>query len=240
MSLERHFSRICTSLRIPWAYSLTSMASLGLSKRADSPNAAMSQERLSPIVSVPACFQLISSRSRSRRSVAPSCLGFSVRCRWAQPERDMTGLHRFIDDREQILAQLAQVNFIPQRCAERLQRFSSIILATIETSVDDGLNASSQGLEESRNGEGRDHKGDGRLGELAGEQAYQRAETDDQTNVDQSQQDCERAIDQRTIDHNINIPQPRAQNGNGEKNGDNGEGHAEKGVQTSQHGVILD
>jgi hypothetical protein len=39
--------------------------------------------RLSPILSAPACFQLISSRSESRRSVAPSRLVFSGWCRWA-------------------------------------------------------------------------------------------------------------------------------------------------------------
>ncbi len=45
--------RRTTSLRIPWAYSLTSTASLGLSKRADSPNAAMSHQsrQMTPIAS---------------------------------------------------------------------------------------------------------------------------------------------------------------------------------------------
>src|SRR2546421_552644 len=71
MSLERHFSRICTSLRIPWAYSLTSTASLGLSKRADAPNAAMSHQsrQMTPFLTV---------RLRKARSILVCLVGQAV------------------------------------------------------------------------------------------------------------------------------------------------------------------
>ena len=46
----------------------------------------------------------------------------SVVFRWTQPQRDMCWLHRLLHDCEQVLTQLAQVHFIAQRGAERLQR----------------------------------------------------------------------------------------------------------------------
>ncbi len=39
----------------------------------------------------------------------PSLLVFSVPFNWTQPERDMRGLHRILNDVEQVLTQLAQV-----------------------------------------------------------------------------------------------------------------------------------
>src|SRR5438045_1056185 len=94
---------------------------------------------LSPILSEPACLQVISSRSRSRRSLAPGVLGFSVGCSWAQPERDMYGLHRLLHHGQHLPAQLIQVNFLAQGGAESGERLGCIVLATVETSVKDGL-----------------------------------------------------------------------------------------------------
>jgi hypothetical protein len=62
------------------------------------------QTGLSPILSVPACFQLISSPSESRRSVAPSGLLFSGVFRWAHPQGDMLRLHRLLHHGQQVLA----------------------------------------------------------------------------------------------------------------------------------------
>src|SRR3989442_15697099 len=58
------------------------------------------QTGLFPILSVSACFQLVSSRSGSRRRAAPSRLFFPVLCSWAQPERDMRWLHGLLHDRD--------------------------------------------------------------------------------------------------------------------------------------------
>ena len=56
----------------------------------------------------------------------------------------MCRLHRLLNDGEQLLAQLVQVHFLAQRCAERLQGLGRIILATVEALVDDRLDAMAQ------------------------------------------------------------------------------------------------
>jgi len=79
---------------------------------------------------------------------------------WAQPERDIRWLHGLLDDGYQMLAQSCQVYFLAQGCTESCQRPSGIILASIETAVNNGLNAVSQALKESCNDERGDHDGD--------------------------------------------------------------------------------
>jgi hypothetical protein len=68
------------------------------------------------------------------------CLLFCWVFSWAQPKQDMCRLHRLLHDREQVLAQLAQVQFIAQRCAEGLHGLGRIILPTVEATVNDPLN----------------------------------------------------------------------------------------------------
>lgn len=72
------------------------------------------------------------------------------------------------------------------------------------------------------------------------EQPNQALQADDEARVERSQQAGEQAVNQRLVDEGIDVPQPRAQNGNGEKNGDKREGHAENWIQIPQHRVILD
>ena len=60
----------------------------------------------------------------------------------------MAGLHRILHNRDQVLAQLIQVDLIAQCGTERLHGLGCIILATVEATVDDSLDATSQGLEE--------------------------------------------------------------------------------------------
>jgi hypothetical protein len=67
----------------------------------------------------------------------------------------MRRLHGFLHNTQQVLPQLAQVHLAAQRSTERLHGFGCIILTAVETAVNDGLDAMAQGLEESRNGEGR-------------------------------------------------------------------------------------
>src|ERR1700686_764786 len=98
----------------------------------------------------------LSSVGGSRRSAPPGSLLFSVWVGWRQPERDMARLHRLPDHRHQMPPQLLQVHFIGQGGPKLRQRPSRIILAAVEATIDDGLNAMAQGLEESSNDEGRD------------------------------------------------------------------------------------
>src|SRR5437868_14212789 len=89
-------------------------------------------------LSEPACFDLLCLRVlhpsylfplvEVRRRAAPSSLLFSVWCRWAQPERNLGGLHRLLDDCHQLLSQLVQVHFLAQGGAESCHGLGGIIL----------------------------------------------------------------------------------------------------------------
>jgi len=117
----------------------------------------------------------------------------------------MRWLHGFLNDIEQVLTQLAQVYLIAQGCAERYHDLGRIVLTAVETAVNDRLDAMAQGLEERRDSECRSNDDHGRLRDLPGEQAHQCPETYHQANVDQSQQDRQRAIHQRAIDQHVDV-----------------------------------
>src|SRR5690348_10567189 len=67
---------------------------------------------------------------------------FSVVLSWAQPQRDMGGLHGLLDDGDQALTQLGEIDLIAKGGTEGSYGFGSIILAAIETTIDDVLKAS--------------------------------------------------------------------------------------------------
>ena len=72
----------------------------------------------------------------------------------------MRRLHRLLNDSQQLLAQLIQVNFLAQRSTEGSHDLCCIILATIEATINDILEALSQWLEEGRDGQRGDDDGD--------------------------------------------------------------------------------
>src|SRR6266699_4145157 len=84
---------------------------------------------------------------------SPGSMTFSVVFRWTQPERDMRWLYGLLDHCYQVLAQLVQIHLLAQGGAEICHGLSSVILAAIETTINDGLDAMAQGLEEHPNGE---------------------------------------------------------------------------------------
>ena len=67
----------------------------------------------------------------------------------------MRRLHRLLHYREQLLAQLLQVDLVTQRASECSKRTSRIIPAAIETAVNALVNSSSKWLEKCRDGECR-------------------------------------------------------------------------------------
>ncbi len=87
----------------------------------------------------------------------------------------MHGLHRLLNDRDQVLAQLAQVHLIAQGGTKGLQRLSRIVLAAVEAAVNELLDASAQRLEQGSN---RQRGGDDshviRLADDATQQGLQR------------------------------------------------------------------
>src|SRR5579859_8074978 len=95
------------------------------------------------------------------------------RWRW-YPQPDMCRLHGGLHHGEQMVAQRIHIDLIAQSSAEGRDCASRIVLTAIETAVDNGLDALTQGLEEARNGEGRGYDNKRRLRELARNQAYQR------------------------------------------------------------------
>ncbi len=69
----------------------------------------------------------------------------------------MTRLHRVLHHREQVLTQLVQVDLIAQCGTKLLNDLCRIIFATVETTINDPLNAKAQGLEECSNHKSRDY-----------------------------------------------------------------------------------
>jgi hypothetical protein len=93
-------------------------------------------------------------------------------------------LHRLLDYRNKMLTQLAQVQFIAECRSERFQRFGTVILAPVEATVDDRLDAMAQGLEECCNDEGRDHDSDSVI--LVEHPLEQRLQSKNEAKVQQS------------------------------------------------------
>src|SRR5229473_6038244 len=122
----------------------------------------------------------------------------------------MARLHRFLDHRYEMLAQLRQINLIAKCGTESRHRASSIILAAIETTIDDGLDAMAQGLEESSNDEGRDHDSDRII--LVEHPLEQGLQSKDEAKVKQGEQSSQAAIHERAVDQQVDIVQPIAQN----------------------------
>ena len=68
----------------------------------------------------------------------------------------MCWLHRLLYHCEQLFAQLRQVELVLQGRTEAGQHSFRVIFAAIEATINDGLDALAQGLEESRDDQRRD------------------------------------------------------------------------------------
>src|SRR5919107_4159478 len=93
------------------------------------------------------------------RAIEPKLLAglFTLqRCSGTQPQRDVGWLHRFPHHPHKVLVQRLGVRLVPELCRERFEGLSRVVLASVEATVDEGLDASPQGIEQ-----GRDHKGRG-------------------------------------------------------------------------------
>ena len=117
----------------------------------------------------------------------------------------MRWLHRLLNDCDELLTQLAQVHFIAQRYAKSFERTRRIILAPEEAAVDECLDAPPQGIEQCSNCKSGGHNGDVRG--LTDESAQQELQRDDESNIEQDQCGCQRAVDQRAVDDEIDIPE---------------------------------
>ena len=57
-------------------------------------------------------------------------------------------MHRFVDNRQDVLRELCQIDLLLQRHLQFLQRPESIILVPVEALIDDPLDSSAQWLEQ--------------------------------------------------------------------------------------------
>ena len=68
----------------------------------------------------------------------------------------MGGLHRFLDDGNEVLTQLREIDLIAQGGTEGSNGFGRIILAAVEAAVDELLDSTAQSLHEGSNDKGGD------------------------------------------------------------------------------------
>src|SRR6266550_4757547 len=105
----------------------------------------------------------------------------------------MCWLHSLLNDCYELLTQLAQVHFISQRGTESGKGDGGIILSTVKATINDSLNTMVQGLEQSGNGECRDHDGD--IINLINDPLEQVLQGKDEAEVEQSKDGSQGAID---------------------------------------------
>ncbi len=101
-------------------------------------------------------------------SVHESCRGIGrgwlayLPARWsllgAQPQRDVGGLHRLPYHSHEIVSQRLQVRLVSQLLREPLKSLRGVVLAAVEAAVDDGLDASPQGVETQASAERYDNR----------------------------------------------------------------------------------
>src|SRR6266699_6511647 len=165
--------------------------------------------RLILTLSEPACFLSWFSSLLLIASCQQPRFPFPGWFRWTQPERDMGWLHRLLHHRQQALAQLVQVHLVAQGGTESGQGLSGVILAAVETPVNNPLDALAERLEQNvdrQRGEDNSH-----AVVLADDATQERLQANHQAHVNHRQDNSQRAIYKRAIDKHINIPQPVAQ-----------------------------
>src|SRR5215204_2143719 len=73
---------------------------------------------------------------------------------WAQAQRDVLGLHRLLHYIHHFVAESLQICLLPELGREGLQGLPGVVLASVETTVDETLYAGSQGVEQGSDQEG--------------------------------------------------------------------------------------
>ncbi len=117
----------------------------------------------------------------------------------------MCGLHRLLN---------------AQRSAESGKGSGCIVFTPVEASIDGSLGPFAEWLEEGCNRECRYHNDQGRLRHLPGKRTCECLEHDDKPKVDQRQQCRQGAVDQGTVDNNINVEKAMAQDSYGQGDGE--------------------
>src|SRR5215210_8120261 len=117
----------------------------------------------------------------------PSLIGLWLRHtgRFPQPQRHVLRLHGLPDYGYEIRTQIVQVRLLPQSGSEAFQRLLGVVFVPVETTIDEGLEAAPQGVEERGYRQGRGH--DDESGILASQGAEGVLQTDHASEIEQRQ-----------------------------------------------------
>src|SRR5918995_775770 len=127
----------------------------------------------------------------------------------AQPQRDVSWLHRPPHDPDEVVAQGVEICLVSKLGRECLQRLHRIVLPAVEAAVDKALDAAPQRVEQGgyRQSGGHHHE----LGSLAGQSAEEQLEHDDAAEVQDRQHRGERTVDEGTVYDEVNVVEVVAQ-----------------------------
>src|SRR5215212_1010528 len=149
---------------------------------------------------------LLASGSHARFPGALASLRSGIR---AQPQRDVGWLHGLPHDPDEIAAQGVEVRLVSELGREALQRLPRVVLAAVEASINERLDAAPQRVEQGgyRQGGGHHHE----LGFLAGQSAEEQLEHEDAAEVEAREHRGERSVDEGTVYDEVYVVEVVAQ-----------------------------
>ncbi len=133
----------------------------------------------------------------------------------AQPQRDVRRLHGLLDHGQEVVRERAEIDVVPQARREVLERFGRVVFVAVETAIDRALDPAAERLKQRRDRQCRHDQR--QRGALRRECTGDLLQQDYAPEVDGAKYGRERAVDQRTIDDDVDIEEPVAQNGDGER-----------------------
>src|SRR5918995_1388017 len=127
----------------------------------------------------------------------------------AQPQRDVSWLHRPPHDPDEVVAQGVEICLVSKLGRECLQRLHRIVLPAVEAAVDKALDAAPQRVEQGgyRQSGGHHHE----RGSLAGKSAEGQLAQGNAAKVQDRQHRGERTVDEGTVYDEVNVVEVVAQ-----------------------------
>ena len=131
----------------------------------------------------------------------------------------MRGLHRLVDHAAQVEGERLEVELVTEPSTERLQRACRVVAMTVEAPVHERLDARPRRPEQRRHREGRRRD---RQARVRRQWRQDELEHQHRRQVGQRQRRRQRAVDERAVDHDVDVEEAVAQNRDGD-----GQRHAE-------------
>ena len=117
----------------------------------------------------------------------------------------MLRLHRFRYHASKLVGQRLEVRLVAEPGGESFEGLSRVVLPSVETPVNKGLDAAPQRVEQGRYKEGGDHDGQLRLLRLACKRTQYRLGRRHAPEVERDQHGREGAVDEGTVDDYVYI-----------------------------------